>query len=174
YTDVAQVANAARNYEILHERDDDDTERPDKRQKSGDRHQPTSQQSSHRNHGYNNDRHGSDMRSGGDNHRSSNNNYSSRVPIMDVTRGTGVSSPTGMPILVISSSGVPLRATPTQFALRVDADTQESVVELLADKKPGASGRVFAITEGHAANTSDELQGIPPVREVEFNIELIP
>nr|GEY73355.1 zinc finger, CCHC-type, retrotransposon Gag domain protein [Tanacetum cinerariifolium] len=28
YTDVAQVANAARNYEILHERDDDDTERP--------------------------------------------------------------------------------------------------------------------------------------------------
>nr|GFC12158.1 hypothetical protein [Tanacetum cinerariifolium] len=30
YTDVAQVANAARNYEILYERDDDDTERPDK------------------------------------------------------------------------------------------------------------------------------------------------
>nr|GFC99328.1 zinc finger, CCHC-type, retrotransposon Gag domain protein [Tanacetum cinerariifolium] len=31
YTDVAQVANAARNYEILHERDDEDTERPEKR-----------------------------------------------------------------------------------------------------------------------------------------------
>nr|GEY77405.1 zinc finger, CCHC-type, retrotransposon Gag domain protein [Tanacetum cinerariifolium] len=31
YTDVAQVANAARNYEILYERDDEDTERPDKR-----------------------------------------------------------------------------------------------------------------------------------------------
>nr|GFC01357.1 putative reverse transcriptase domain, aspartic peptidase domain protein [Tanacetum cinerariifolium] len=31
YTDVAQVANAARNYEILHDRDDDDVERPDKR-----------------------------------------------------------------------------------------------------------------------------------------------
>nr|GFC86710.1 hypothetical protein [Tanacetum cinerariifolium] len=31
YTDVAQVANAAYNYEILHERDDDDAERPDKR-----------------------------------------------------------------------------------------------------------------------------------------------
>nr|GFC15871.1 hypothetical protein [Tanacetum cinerariifolium] len=31
YTDVAQVSNAARNYEILHERDNDDTERPDKR-----------------------------------------------------------------------------------------------------------------------------------------------
>nr|GFD45380.1 hypothetical protein [Tanacetum cinerariifolium] len=35
------VANAGRNYEILHERDNDDAERPDKRQKSGDRHQPT-------------------------------------------------------------------------------------------------------------------------------------
>nr|GFC21388.1 hypothetical protein [Tanacetum cinerariifolium] len=75
FTDVAQVANAARNYEILHERDDDDAERPDKRQKSGDRHQPTTQQSSHRNHGHNNDRHGSDRRGGSDNHRS-NNNYS--------------------------------------------------------------------------------------------------
>nr|GFC23195.1 zinc finger, CCHC-type, retrotransposon Gag domain protein [Tanacetum cinerariifolium] len=64
YTDVAQVANAARNYEILHERDDDDTKRPDKWQKSGDRHQPTSQQSSHKNHGHNNDRHGSDRNSG--------------------------------------------------------------------------------------------------------------
>nr|GFC39425.1 hypothetical protein [Tanacetum cinerariifolium] len=74
YTDVAQVANAARNYEILHERDDDDAERPDNRQKSGDRHQPTTQQSSHRNHGHNNDRHGSDRRGGSDNHRSSNNN----------------------------------------------------------------------------------------------------
>nr|GFC56198.1 zinc finger, CCHC-type, retrotransposon Gag domain protein [Tanacetum cinerariifolium] len=30
YMDVAQVANAARNYEILHERDDEDTERLDK------------------------------------------------------------------------------------------------------------------------------------------------
>nr|GFB66602.1 zinc finger, CCHC-type, retrotransposon Gag domain protein [Tanacetum cinerariifolium] len=71
--DEQQVANAARNYEILHERDDDDAERPDNRQKSGDRHQPTTQQSSHRNHGHNNDRHGSDRRGGGDNHRSSNN-----------------------------------------------------------------------------------------------------
>nr|GFD17696.1 hypothetical protein [Tanacetum cinerariifolium] len=78
YTDVAQVANASRNYEILHERDDQDSERPDKRQRSGDRHQPTSQQSSHRSHGQNNDRHVSDRRGGNDNHRSNNNNnYSS-------------------------------------------------------------------------------------------------
>nr|GFD35104.1 hypothetical protein [Tanacetum cinerariifolium] len=59
---VMPVANAARNYEILHERDDQDTERQDKRQRSGDWHQPTSQQSSHRSHGQNNDRHGSDRR----------------------------------------------------------------------------------------------------------------
>nr|GFC07081.1 hypothetical protein [Tanacetum cinerariifolium] len=76
YTDVAQVANAARNYEILHEREDEDTERPNKRQRSGDRHQPTSQQSSHRSHGHHNDRHGSDTQGGSDNHRSSNHNYS--------------------------------------------------------------------------------------------------
>nr|GEW91392.1 zinc finger, CCHC-type, retrotransposon Gag domain protein [Tanacetum cinerariifolium] len=31
FTDVAQVANVARNYEILHEKDDDDAERPEKR-----------------------------------------------------------------------------------------------------------------------------------------------
>nr|GFC63618.1 hypothetical protein [Tanacetum cinerariifolium] len=53
------------------------------------------------------------------------------IPVMGMTRETGVSSPTGLPILIPSSPGVPLRATPTQFALRVDADTQESVVELL-------------------------------------------
>nr|GEZ97670.1 hypothetical protein [Tanacetum cinerariifolium] len=70
---------------------------------------------------------------------------------------TGVSSPTDLLILVSSSPWVPLRATPTRFALRMDADTQESVVELLADKKPGASGRVFAITEDHATKTSGTI-----------------
>nr|GFC67881.1 zinc finger, CCHC-type, retrotransposon Gag domain protein [Tanacetum cinerariifolium] len=45
FTDVSHVANVARNYEILHKRDDDGAEQPDKRQKSGDRHQPTTQQS---------------------------------------------------------------------------------------------------------------------------------
>nr|GFD44221.1 hypothetical protein [Tanacetum cinerariifolium] len=67
-----QVANAARNYEILHERDDQDSERPDKRQRSGDRHQQNSQQSSHRSHG---------------------------IPAMDVTKETGVISLTDLPIM---------------------------------------------------------------------------
>nr|GFD33473.1 hypothetical protein [Tanacetum cinerariifolium] len=76
------------------------------------------------------------------------------VPVIGVTKKTGVSSPTDLSILVSSSPGVPLRAIPTRSALRVDADTQESVVELLADKKPGASGRVFTITEDQATKTS--------------------
>nr|GFC99736.1 hypothetical protein [Tanacetum cinerariifolium] len=55
------VANAARNYEILHKRDDDGAERPDKRQKSG-------------------------------------------VPVMGMTRETGVSSPTDLSILNTAAS----------------------------------------------------------------------
>nr|GFD30394.1 hypothetical protein [Tanacetum cinerariifolium] len=53
------------------------------------------------------------------------------IPVMGVTIETEVSNPTDLPILVFSSPGVPLRATPTRSELRVDADTQESVVELL-------------------------------------------
>nr|GFC88078.1 zinc finger, CCHC-type, retrotransposon Gag domain protein [Tanacetum cinerariifolium] len=117
FTDVAQIANAARNYEILYERDDDDAKRPDKRQKSGDRHQPTTQQ---------------------------------RIPVMGVTREIGVSSPTDLSILVPSSPGVPLRATPTQFALRVDADTQKNVVELLV---PASSVVKLAICRRIARRT---------------------
>nr|GFD13029.1 hypothetical protein [Tanacetum cinerariifolium] len=45
------------------------------------------------------------------------------IPIMGMTRETGGSSPTDLPILVLSSPGVPLRAIPTQFALLVDVDT---------------------------------------------------
>nr|GFC02845.1 hypothetical protein [Tanacetum cinerariifolium] len=76
------------------------------------------------------------------------------IPAMDVTKETGVISPTDLPILVPSNPGVALRVTPIQFALLADVDTRESFVELQADKKPGASGCVFAITEGQAANTS--------------------
>nr|GFD11452.1 hypothetical protein [Tanacetum cinerariifolium] len=90
-------------------RDDDDAERPDKRQKSGDRHQPTTQQSSHKNHGHNNDCYGSD-RSFGNGRDQRNRGQQSNRPV---------------------NSGVPLRATPTRSALCVDADTQESIVELL-------------------------------------------
>nr|GEV02270.1 zinc finger, CCHC-type, retrotransposon Gag domain protein [Tanacetum cinerariifolium] len=93
----ATVANAACNYEILHERDDEDIERPDKRQRSGDRHQLTTQQSSHRSHGHHNDRHGSDRRGGSDNHRSSNNNYSGSNNRIECMRATPTANlPYGM------------------------------------------------------------------------------
>nr|GFA76348.1 hypothetical protein [Tanacetum cinerariifolium] len=45
------------------------------------------------------------------------------VLVMGMTRETGVSSPTDLSILALSSPGVPLRAIPTRSALRVDADT---------------------------------------------------
>nr|GFD24900.1 reverse transcriptase domain-containing protein [Tanacetum cinerariifolium] len=91
------------------------------RQRSGDRHQLTSQQSSHRSHGHHNDCHGSDRRGGNDNHRGNNNNdnYSSSNNRKNTTTST---------------SGQ-------------------------ADKKPGASGRVFAITEGQAVSTSGTITG---------------
>nr|GEY60313.1 hypothetical protein [Tanacetum cinerariifolium] len=150
YTDVAQVANAARNYEILHERDDDDTERPDKRRVVIGSSRPLSR-----------------VVTGATVIITTVMDQTSVVvvtttaaattttlavttgiSVMDVTRETWVISLTDLPILVLSSPGVPLRATLTQFALLVDVDTKESVVELQADKKPGTSGRIFAITEG--------------------------
>nr|GFC90520.1 putative reverse transcriptase domain-containing protein [Tanacetum cinerariifolium] len=39
----------------------------------------------------------------------------------------------------------------------------------LADKKPGASGRVFAITEGQAANTS----GVEPISKAPYRMALV-
>nr|GFC04099.1 hypothetical protein [Tanacetum cinerariifolium] len=84
FTDVAQVANNARNYEILYERDDNDAERPDKQ-----------------NFGT-----GRDQRNRG---QQSNRSVSSGF----------------------QQSKGPSEGYSYQFALRVDADTQESVVELL-------------------------------------------
>nr|GFD37600.1 hypothetical protein [Tanacetum cinerariifolium] len=60
---------------------------------------------------------------------------------MDVTKGTGVISPTDLPILKDCKKN-----TTTSTSGQ-------------ADKKPGASGRVFAITEGQAANTSGTITG---------------
>nr|GFB34287.1 hypothetical protein [Tanacetum cinerariifolium] len=183
YTDVAQVANAARNYEILHERDDDDAERPDKRQKGGDRHQPTTQQISHRNHGHNNDHHGLDRRGGGDNHRSSNNNYSgnnrnsgngrdqrNRGHQSNQSANSGSQqsrgSSEGYSYLVCTTCGRKHlgechRAAGTCFkcgqAGHLQKDCKKNTTASIsgqADKKPGASGRVFAITEDHAIKTS--------------------
>nr|GFD20681.1 hypothetical protein [Tanacetum cinerariifolium] len=113
----------ARNYEILHERDDDDTERPDKRQKGGDRHQPTSQQSSHSSHGS--------------------------------QQSMGPSEGYSYPVCTTCGrrhQGKCRRAAGTCFkcsqAGHLQRDCKKNTTTSIsgqADKKPGASGRVFAI-----------------------------
>nr|GFB12950.1 hypothetical protein [Tanacetum cinerariifolium] len=113
-------------YEILHERGDEDTERPDKRQRSGDRHQPTSQQSSQQSRG-------------------PSEGYSYPVCTTCGRRHPGECR----------------RAAGTCFKCRqaghLQKDCKKNTTASTSgqdDKKPGTSGRVFAITEGHAANTS--------------------
>nr|GFA27349.1 hypothetical protein [Tanacetum cinerariifolium] len=105
------------------------------------------------------------------------------VSVMDVTRGTGVSSPTDMPILqsrgpsegysypVCTTCGCRhpgecRRAAGTCFkcgqAGHLQKDCKKNTTASTsgqADKKPGASSRVFAITEGHAANTPGTITG---------------
>nr|GFB10986.1 hypothetical protein [Tanacetum cinerariifolium] len=137
-------------------------------QRSGDRHQPTTQQSSHKSHGYNNDRHGSDRRSGSDNHRSSNNNYSGsnnrNSGYGRDQRNRGHQSNRSANSVCTTCRrrhpGECRRAAGTCFkcgqAGHLQKDCKKNTTAGTsgqADKKPGASGRVFAITKGHAANT---------------------
>nr|GFB16563.1 hypothetical protein [Tanacetum cinerariifolium] len=134
YMDVAQVANAARNYEILNERDDDDTERPDKR-----------------NFGY-----GRDQRNIGQQSNRSANSGSQQ--------SRGPSEGYSYPVCTTCGRRHPgecRRAAGTCFkcgqAGHLQKDCKKNTTASTsgqADKKPGASGRVFAITEDHAAKTS--------------------
>ncbi|GJR43780.1 putative nucleotidyltransferase, ribonuclease H [Tanacetum coccineum] len=170
FTDVAQVADAARNLEILRDRDDyDRSERSDKRHKSGDRYQSDTQQNNYRSHDQKNDRQGSDRQGGGG------------ILVLDATKGTEVSSPTDLPT---QQSRVPSegythpvcttcgrrhpgecrRAAGTCFkcgqAGHLQRDCKKNIGASSsghADKKPDASGRVFALTQDQAANTSDWL-----------------
>nr|GEZ82607.1 hypothetical protein [Tanacetum cinerariifolium] len=101
--------NAARNYEILHERDDDDAERPDKRNFGNGRDQRNRGQQSNRSANF--------------------DSQQSRGP----------------------SEGY---SYPKDCKKNTTASTSGQ-----ADKKPGASGRVFAITEDHATKTSGTITG---------------
>nr|GFA54649.1 hypothetical protein [Tanacetum cinerariifolium] len=173
----------AKNFQWGLRKDDDGNERPDKRQKSGDRHQPTTQQSSHRNHGHNNDRHGPDRQGGGDNHHS-NNNYSgnnnrssdngrdqrnrgqqSNRPVnSDFQQSKGPSEGYSYPVCTTCGRRHPgecRRAVGTFFKCGQTGHLQKNCKKNTAastsgqaEKKPGASGRVFAITEDHATKTS--------------------
>nr|GFC21948.1 hypothetical protein [Tanacetum cinerariifolium] len=101
----------------------------------------------------------------------------SGTPVMGVTRETGVNSPTDLPILSRGPSegysylvcttcgrrhpGECRRATGTCFKCGQDGHLQKDCKKNTtastsgqADKKPGASGRVFSITEDHATKTS--------------------
>nr|GFB36528.1 putative reverse transcriptase domain, aspartic peptidase domain protein [Tanacetum cinerariifolium] len=161
----AQVANAARNYEILHERDDDDAERPDKRQKSGDRNQPTTQQSSHRNHGDNNDRHGSDRNSGNGRDQRNRGQQSNRSANSGFQQSRGPSKGYSYPVCT-THRGECRRAAGTCFKCgqigHLQKDCKKNTTASTsgqADKKPGASGRVFAIIEDHAIKISGSITG---------------
>nr|GEX85041.1 hypothetical protein [Tanacetum cinerariifolium] len=157
--------------------------------RSGDRHQPTSQQSSHRSHGQNNDRHGPDRHGGNDNHRGSNknNNYSSsnnrnsgngrdqrnmghqsnRSTNSGSQQSRGPSDGYSYPVCTTCGrrhQGECRQAEGTCFkcgqAGHLQKDCRKNTTTSTsgqADKKPGALGRVFAITEGQAANTSVTL-----------------
>nr|GEU78660.1 hypothetical protein [Tanacetum cinerariifolium] len=127
------VANAARNYEILHERDDDDAERLDKRRVVISISRPLNRVVTGTTVIITTvmDQTGEAVVTTTAAATTTTLATTTGISVIGVTRETGVSSPTDLPILVSSSPGVPLRATPTWFALRVDADTQESVVELL-------------------------------------------
>nr|GFC58972.1 hypothetical protein [Tanacetum cinerariifolium] len=79
-----------------------------------------------------------------------------KVLVMGVTRETGVSSPTDLSILVSSSPGVPtcFKCGQTDHLQKDCKKNTAASASGQADKKPGASGRVFAITEDHATKTS--------------------
>nr|GEY09734.1 hypothetical protein [Tanacetum cinerariifolium] len=132
YTDVAQVANAARNYEILYERDDDDAERPDKRSSGNGRDQRNKGQESNRSVNF-----------GSQQSRGPSEGYS-----YPVCTTCGCRHP-----------GECRRAAGTCFkcgqAGHLQKDCKKNTTASTSDVFP------------------DELPRIPPVREVEFNIELI-
>nr|GFA23804.1 hypothetical protein [Tanacetum cinerariifolium] len=148
------VANAARNYEILHERDDEDTERPDKRRGGSDNHRSSNNNysgSNNRNSGY-----GRDQRNRGQ--------QSNRSASFGSQQSRGPSEGYSYPVCTTCGRRHPgecRRAAGTCFkcgqAGHLQKDCKKNTTASTsgqADKKPGASGRVFAITEGHAANIS--------------------
>nr|GEU52386.1 hypothetical protein [Tanacetum cinerariifolium] len=179
YTDVAQVANAARNYKILHERDDDDTERPHKRGVVIGISRPLNRVVTGATVIITTvmDQTGEVVVTTTAVATTTTLAVTTGISVMGVIRETGVISPTDLPILsrgpsegysylVCTTCGRRhpeecCRAAGTCFkcgqAGHLQKDCKKNTTAGTsgqADKKPGASGRVFTITEGHAANTS--------------------
>ncbi|GJU28034.1 putative reverse transcriptase domain-containing protein [Tanacetum coccineum] len=160
--------------------DFDRSERSDKRHKSGDRYQSDTQQNNYRSHDQKNDRQGSDRQGGGGNYRNNNNNNYSR----DNNRNSGAGRDQrnrGSQQSRVPSEGYthPVcntcgrrhpgecrRAAGTCFkcgqAGHLQRDCKKNTGASSsghADKKPDASGRVFALTQDQAANTSGTITG---------------
>ncbi|GJT58715.1 retrotransposon protein, putative, ty3-gypsy subclass [Tanacetum coccineum] len=169
FMDVAQVADAARNLEILRDRDDyDRSERSDKRHKSGDRFITLQSAGSSRSHVRVYDR--------------QKNMTVIRNSVLDATKGKRGSNP---PIL-------PTRCSQQSRAGPFSAGTARRTLVLVraghADKSQGIRRGLctYLIRRQYFRYSSlpivsefqdvfpEELPGIPPIRDVEFNIELIP
>ncbi|GJU25697.1 putative reverse transcriptase domain-containing protein [Tanacetum coccineum] len=148
--------------------------------KSGDRYQSATQQNSYRGHDQKNDRQGSDRQGGGGNYRNNNNNNYSR----DNNRNSGAGRDQrnrGSQQSRVPSKGYthPVcntcgrrhpgecrRAAGTCFKCGQAGHLQRDCKKNFgasssghADKKPDASGRVFALTQDQAANTSGTITG---------------
>nr|GFD29700.1 hypothetical protein [Tanacetum cinerariifolium] len=127
------------------------------------------------NHSHNNDRHGSDRRGGSDNHRSSNNNYSGGNNRLNFKSNRSSSTHKhdpnitsrgpyegySYPVYNTRHPGECRRAAGTCFkcgqAGHLQKDCKKNTTASTsgqANKKPGALGRVFAITEDHTTKTS--------------------
>ncbi|GJS28278.1 putative reverse transcriptase domain-containing protein [Tanacetum coccineum] len=151
FTDVAQVSDAARNLEILRDREDyDRSEQSNKRHKSEDQYQPATQQSSYRSHGQNNDR--SWIPTQGRRWMVPSEGYTH--PIVPLTNRVDVTRRECR------------RASGTCFkcgqAGHLQRDCKKNIGACTsghANKKPDASGRVFALTQDQAANTSGTITG---------------
>nr|GEX20512.1 hypothetical protein [Tanacetum cinerariifolium] len=149
YTDVVQVANAARNYEILHERDDEDTERG-----GSDNHRSSNNNysgSNNRNSGY-----GRDQRNRGhQSNRSANSgSQQSRGPSEGYSYRVCTTCGRRHPGECRRAAGTCFKCGQAGHLQKYCKKNTTACTSGQADKKPGATGRVFAITEGHAANTS--------------------
>nr|GFC11168.1 hypothetical protein [Tanacetum cinerariifolium] len=145
YRDVAQVANAARNYEILHERDDDDTERPDKR--------------------------GVVI---------GISRLLSRIVTGAMIKITTVRDLTGVVAMTTTAAATTTTtlAVTTEHHATIDCHSYRVIFgdihapEYTYHEIPTIHDQ--PIVSEFPDVFPDELPGIPPVREVEFNIELIP
>ncbi|GKB01447.1 hypothetical protein Tco_0829491 [Tanacetum coccineum] len=176
---IVGVADAARNLEILRDREDyDRSEQSNKRHKSEDQYQPEplsrvvigvtvriNDRMDTARQGwwwYNNN-----------NNNNNNNNYSSGL--------TGVRADTDpkdqiglqftdLPVLIPSSLGYPLRVILTLFVPRVDVDTQESVVVLLVLASNAARLVIFSGLQEESLGQSSKECLEKQLTEVETNL----